>query len=190
MKSNEILDDFILVEKNLNENSNTFCQNLQTWDATYFSRFQTKCNDGITLRSAGLRDNIRFILVEFNFFYLSFINEPFKNYDFMVSKMKNYNFTLDIEKTIFYIDAAIIQEMNVLLLSLNKYFDNNINISIARISIYIIALFIELILFIYIGKYLKNMLNKDKSILELIPNEVLYSSENVKEALTMLNGLT
>jgi hypothetical protein len=164
--------------------SSSFCSNLLAYDPNFYSMFQSNCdnfNNGNN--KVGLTNLIAF---SSNFFLNKFNKFIPANYNFDVDTIKsllsNEDLSLITDTNILFINQAFIILLDYFLNDVTDYNNYNVNFSIIYFVIFIIFTFIEWIFYMIISNSLKNMINKDKAILAIIPSEAITNNEKMKVA--------
>jgi hypothetical protein len=180
-KNDHLLTNVLQVDNNLN--GNQYCTLLKSYDSEFYDNFQSDC-DKFYKENLGLKDNIKIISAYIEANPPNFYD---KNLTSQISLLsQNWTF---VDDTQMYINQGILYEMDTLQNDIKTYINESTTSAIIRMSIYILLLVFEFFVIVYITRYLTDMLNKDKAILVIIPNEAISASEKVKMALRNLKNL-
>ena len=86
-----------------------------------------------------------------------------------------------------YLNQAFILLLENFLTDISIYISKYINYLIVNFNIILIIIITEFIVYLMISNSLKNKINKDKSILSIIPSEAIISNEKMTKEFQRLN---
>ena len=186
----DLLNNFIVRENSFA--TTDFCLNLKNFDSNFYDIYQKNCITN--LNKNGLANSIGLIsnFLYNNYYSLKGDNDTIisLNLTTMIDYVSNNNLAIYLDNSLYYIDQAFICELINEFAGISEYILSNQFYVVTRNSIYLFILLLELIFFIIFANSLKNKINKDKSILSVIPSKAIMNNPKMKNALENLKNLS
>jgi hypothetical protein len=187
-----LLQGFTSMEKSLGQPG--FCGILKDFDTSFYNKYQSNCSYNKSQSFVGLANSLGYIN---NFLYNNYFTLKGDNVTISrlsIQKMTEYlsqpDLAVNIDNSVFLIDQAFISQLSSEFESISNNILNNFYAVISRNSVYLMILIFEFIFFAVLSNSLKDMINKDKAILSIIPSQAISRNEKIKGVFHNLKNLS
>jgi len=171
-------------------NSNKFCDYIKNEEYTIniTNRFNNSyIPNSITCdKKLGLKDLMEIIYIDIKTMIFSYENTNTKTNELFSSFLLNYNLTRAIDTNELFINKALLLGIENQFKVIEDLIINFSYITIIRTCLFLVFCALMFVLLFVIARFLKDLINKNKAILTIIPNEVIINTAKVQEALQFL----
>ena len=162
-------------------NSKNFCTNIE--QNTEFYQKTKACTINI-----GLKDMMEIVYIDLKSSITDYNNEKNKDFNYILSKLKDSKLEKTIELAESYFNPSLLIEINAQFLVIDDIITNYKSQSIIITSAFFVFSILLFIIFYFISNYLTYIINKNKAILMIIPNEVIINNLNIQASLQFLTN--
>ena len=173
----------------LSLSSSLFCSILRDYDNQFYNEYQSDCE---IFNNGGNKVGIKnLIAYSTNYFYNKYHTNFNISYNFDMKTIKSIisddELSIINDTNFLYLNQAFILLLENFLTDISIYISKYINYLIVNFNIILIIIITEFIVYLMISNSLKNKINKDKSILSIIPSEAIISNEKMTKEFQRLN---